>query len=80
MGGKVGVVSDKCTRRGGLEGNGAHSSLEREGFVLRFDAVIVFKEGEVGSIAADAACTANKFRGRRSKRQITDSILINARA
>ena len=45
--------------------------------MLRFHAVMMFKEGEV---AAEAACAANEFRGRRIKKQMTDSILISARA
>ncbi len=49
---------------------GAYSSAKRgEGVVLRFEAGIEFKEMEVGSTAAGAACASRKFWERRSNNE-----------
>ena len=45
----------------------AYSSPEREGLVLRFETVMVFREREVGSRAAGAACERKACRERSRK-------------
>ena len=63
------VVSESEVSRKGVGGMGAHRSLERkEEVVLRSDRGIVFKEREVGSTAAGAACVPKKLWGKRSRK------------